>query len=443
MSPFFRIVAALCLALLLASCDGDESNRRDSDAASDTTTPAPPSSGMVEPILLVGPSTVYIAHELNEAIHADGSDCRLEGWGERLWMYASNNDIASQIYNYAQPGANTQTFQIPPEDREGNEPLLYGPRRDHYWAKVVEKMEELGHGILLIQFGANGDSEQQFKNNIRKFIQIARENNFTPVLMTEIAKRRRKADGSHDPGRGREIEWMREIADETQARLLDLFQKSSRIYGGMTDAQWDEEFANCYSRWYAGDTPPKQDTHFEPKGAKKVASWVRDLACEDTESTLCQELRGTPKAMRLASTTTIPEHDIPPISWQNIPKGTKSLAIVVDDHNANHWVHWAVTDIDPGRTSIAAGETPEEATVLNNQLGDKSYVDPVYPHDHMYEIHLYALDIAKISDAHHMQGTQKVSIFDPEKIYNHLDFEKRFGNFIIDKASFFFEQQAP
>lgn len=435
----FRMFYALCMVFFLAACGGGSTDETNSTASPTATTPPPVSPKKAEPILLMGPSTVYIAHELNEAVDEDGNDCRLEGWGERLWMYASDDDIASGILNYAQPGANTQRFQIPPEQRRGNEPLLYGPQRDHYWAKVVEKMQKLGHGILLIQFGANGDNEEQFKNNMRTFIRTARENNFTPVLLTELAKRRHTAEGSYDPGRGQEIEWMRAIAQETQTRLLDLFQKSSQIYSSMSEAQWDTEFANCYSRWYSGDTPPKQDTHLEPRGAKKVALWVRDLACEDTQSTLCQELQGTPKSIQLSSSRTIPEHDIPSISWQNIPKGTKSLAVIIDDHNANHWVHWAAANIDPKRTAIAAGEVPQEARILNNQLEDKGYVDPSYPHDHMYEIHLYALDIAKISEAHHMQGTQKVSIFDPEKTYNHLDFEKHFRNFIIDKASFFFE----
>ncbi len=391
------------------------------------------------PIVIMGPSTVYIAHELNEAMYQDGSDCRLEGWGERLWEYASSNDIASKIYNFAQPGSNTQTFQIPPEEREGNDRLQYGPQRDHYWAKVVEKMKELKKGILLIQFGANGDTKEQFKSNIRNFIQKAKALNFTPILLTEMAKRIRK-NGHYNAGRGEEIEWMREIAEEQDVMLLDLFEKSKSVYSQLTEKEWDEQFANCYSKWYRGDTAPKQDTHFEPKGAKKVASWIRELACEeDKNSVLCQELNGTPKRLLLSSTKNIPEHDIPPMSWENMPKGTKSLAIVIDDHSANHWVHWAVANIAPKRTSIVAEKTPNEAKVLKNQEGAELYVDPAYPHQHIYEIHIYALDVEKLSDTHRMQGTRKIPLFDSDKIYNHIMFEKRFGNFIIGKASHFFE----
>lgn len=391
------------------------------------------------PIVLMGPSTVYIAHELNEAQYEDGSDCRLEGWGERLWQYATNDSIASQIYNFAQPGSNTQTFQIPPEEREGNDKLSYGPNRDHYWAKVVEKMRALKNGILLIQFGANGDTEAQFKSNMRKFIQTARSLHFTPIVLTEMAKRIR-TNGQYNPGRGNEIRWMREIAEEQEVPLLDLFEKSSRVYAQMTEQQWDEEFADCYSKWYRGDTPPKQNTHFEPKGALKAASWIRDLACEQAPNgQLCRELQGTPRKLFLSSTVHIPEHGIPPMHWNNIPKGTKSLAVIVDDHSANHWVHWAVANLDPTRFSIVATRTPSEGMVLKNQNGEHRYADPAYPHDHIYEIHIYAMDVNKLSETHRMQGTHKVPLFDPEHIYNHLDFEKKFGNFIIDKASHFFK----
>lgn len=41
-----------------------------------------------------------------------------------------------------------------------------------------------------------------------------------------------------------------------------------------------------------------------------------------------------------------------PISWSNIPEGTKSFALVMQDYDAVpvcgfSWIHWLVADIDP------------------------------------------------------------------------------------------------
>jgi Raf kinase inhibitor-like YbhB/YbcL family protein len=51
----------------------------------------------------------------------------------------------------------------------------------------------------------------------------------------------------------------------------------------------------------------------------------------------------------------------PPLSWMNIPKAAKSLALVCVDPDAprGRWVHWVVYGIPPEMTGLEAGLPPE------------------------------------------------------------------------------------
>ena len=272
--------------------------------------------GATLPIVIIGPSTVYIAHANHEAVKADRvTDCRLEGWGEQLYVYATDKDA---VYNYARPGSNHNSFQMSPDEyvafliQEGqirtDTPAhqrsderfirnLFGPDFDHYWERAKEKMQSLGKGILLMQFGGSNEdrisgNEHRFKENLRLYIEEARDLNFTPVFVTDIEKRIRNADGSLVRSRGEFPKWMKEVAKEEGVRVLDLNAKSYREYSRLSDAQWDARFGNCYGRWNGR----KETTHFEPKGAKVVAGWIRELACEEQESKLCRALGGIPES---------------------------------------------------------------------------------------------------------------------------------------------------
>jgi Raf kinase inhibitor-like YbhB/YbcL family protein len=382
------------------------------------------------PIVIIGPSTVYISHELNEAIHPDGRDCRLEGWGERLYHYAKDPDA---IYNFARPGSSSTDFPEPPEGKDADVQTLYGPNRDHYWAKVVEKMGELDSGILLIQYGANEPStttEEDFKGNIQTYINKAKELHFTPILITEIAKRIREDDGTLKQVRGNYPRWMKEVARNNQLEVLDLNAKSREKYARYTDAEWEERFTDCSNRW----NHKKETTHYEAKGAREVASWIRDLACQTPSSRLCQQFTATPKTFNFTSSDFIPEHGAPHFAWDHPPKGTKSYVLIVDDADAkdgsNDWVHWSVINIDPSARSLSADALPEGSTVAINSNGQHGYADPAYPETHRYVAHLYALDTADVTNATYFHGAK---IFDPERTYDHEEFEKVFSLFILEK----------
>ena len=54
----------------------------------------------------------------------------------------------------------------------------------------------------------------------------------------------------------------------------------------------------------------------------------------------------------------------PPLAWSDIPAGTKSLALIVDDPDAPDpaapkmtWIHWVLYNITPHSTGLDAGKS--------------------------------------------------------------------------------------
>src|SRR5512139_2272561 len=68
-----------------------------------------------------------------------------------------------------------------------------------------------------------------------------------------------------------------------------------------------------------------------------------------------------------------------PLSWKNIPPGTKSFALsMVDPHPvAQNWVHWLVINIPASATSLEEGASgkkmPRESIELKNSFGEMGY----------------------------------------------------------------------
>ena len=94
-----------------------------------------------------------------------------------------------------------------------------------------------------------------------------------------------------------------------------------------------------------------------------------------------------------------------PLSWKNIPSGTRSFALsVVDPHPvAQNWVHWLVINIPPNISSLEEGASrkkmPPGSMELKNSFGDIGYGGPQPPKgtgDHPYVFTLYALSVEKL-----------------------------------------------
>lgn len=86
----------------------------------------------------------------------------------------------------------------------------------------------------------------------------------------------------------------------------------------------------------------------------------------------------------------------PELLMSNIPDGTVSLALILNDPDApsGDFVHWLLWNIDPKTTNIKENSTPNGAAVGVNSFGDNAYGPPCPPSgSHRYTFKLYALDI--------------------------------------------------
>jgi hypothetical protein len=85
----------------------------------------------------------------------------------------------------------------------------------------------------------------------------------------------------------------------------------------------------------------------------------------------------------------------PPLRWSNVPEGTRSLALIVDDPDAPGGVftHWLAWGLDPIAEGLGEGESaPREG---RNDFGTNGYRGPCPPPGHgrhRYVLRLYALD---------------------------------------------------
>ena len=92
----------------------------------------------------------------------------------------------------------------------------------------------------------------------------------------------------------------------------------------------------------------------------------------------------------------------PPLSWSDLPAGTKSLVLIVDDPDApdpaaptRTWVHWVLINLPPTISGLPEAASPLPSGTLNglNDWQRTGYGGPCPPIGrHRYCFKLYALD---------------------------------------------------
>ncbi len=85
----------------------------------------------------------------------------------------------------------------------------------------------------------------------------------------------------------------------------------------------------------------------------------------------------------------------PPLVIRNVPEGTRSLALVMDDPDApmGTWVHWVAWNLPEDTSEIPEGRLPEGAVEGVNSWGRRGYGGPAPPSGtHRYFFRVYALD---------------------------------------------------
>lgn len=86
----------------------------------------------------------------------------------------------------------------------------------------------------------------------------------------------------------------------------------------------------------------------------------------------------------------------PPLTWSPVPKGTKSIAVLVDDPDAPGGIHthWLVTGISPEETKLVRGTAmPRGSRAARNDMGYAGWMGPCPTSGrHRYRFRVYALD---------------------------------------------------
>ena len=135
------------------------------------------------------------------------------------------------------------------------------------------------------------------------------------------------------------------------------------------------------------------------------------VMCFCINNSIMAQIKGE-KLMKIVSTAfkageiipqkyTCDDADIsPPLSWENIPESTKSLALICDDPDApiGIWVHWVLYNISP-EINMLAENVPAQRDLANgarqgiNDFRKLGYGGPCPPGGtHRYYFKLYALD---------------------------------------------------
>jgi Raf kinase inhibitor-like YbhB/YbcL family protein len=107
----------------------------------------------------------------------------------------------------------------------------------------------------------------------------------------------------------------------------------------------------------------------------------------------------------------------PAMSWTAPPDGTVELALVVVDDDADGFVHWLVTGIDPGVFSIVEGAAPNGSTERVNSFGDVGWGGPCPPagETHSYRFALHALN-QPVDAADDMSAADVVALVEERSI---------------------------
>jgi Raf kinase inhibitor-like YbhB/YbcL family protein len=89
------------------------------------------------------------------------------------------------------------------------------------------------------------------------------------------------------------------------------------------------------------------------------------------------------------------ENKNPPLEISGIPKGTKTLAVIVDDPDAprGDWVHWIIFNIQVLSDKLIIKENTSSDQQGINDFGNTKYDGPAPPSGtHRYSFKAYALN---------------------------------------------------
>lgn len=226
--------------------------------------------------------TVYLIGDSTMADYANyGEDYRktrypVTGWGQVFHPFMDKNNIglldhliqgdSIQVDDRARGGRSTRTFF-----EEGR------------WSLVHQNLQP--GDLVLIQFGHNDAAEDKperfvnpegYKEYIRLFVRQSREKGGIPIVLTPVSRNYPWKEGRLGNVHGLYYEAAVEVAKELDALLIDLTQLSMDYFTEKGQEYVTERYFMNFGpgRYEAYPEGSKDNTHFQPEGAKAVAGLV-------------------------------------------------------------------------------------------------------------------------------------------------------------------------
>jgi len=183
------------------------------------------------------------------------------GWG-MPFVYFWDSSVT--VINKAKNGASTRTF-----------------REDGLWQPIIEQAE--AGDYVFIQFGHNDEvptkksytTPEEFKNNLKRYIDETRSKNAMPVLFTSVARRKFDSTGHIEGTHDEYSELVRQVAVKEKVILIDLDKKSQALYQQLGVEKSQLLFLHLQKSEHPNYPDGKEDnTHFSELGARLVAQLV-------------------------------------------------------------------------------------------------------------------------------------------------------------------------
>jgi lysophospholipase L1-like esterase len=214
-------------------------------------------------LAFASPVAVVSAAPLKIALIGDSTVCnypaesRQRGWGQLLPEFLNADTI---VINEARGGLSTKTYP------------------DKLWDKVIAAKPD----YILIQFGHNDshakdkpestDAATDYRENLRRYINEAREAGAEPILITPVRRRLFQTDGTPTTELQRYADAMKTVAADLSVPVVDLYTLSGDLYKKLGEAGSTDFTMNNTDH---ADRPGLGDrTHFTEHGAREMARLV-------------------------------------------------------------------------------------------------------------------------------------------------------------------------
>jgi len=232
-----------------------------------------PAKKKITKVYLIGDSTVA-----DYSLEADFQTKRypLTGWGQVFQPFMQRDSLTKVkhlikadsviVDDRAKGGRSTRTFF-----EEGR------------WTEVYKLLQK--NDVVMMQFGHNDASKEKteryvtiqgYKEYLRLYINQSRQKGAIPILLTPVARNYPWHEGMLTNVHGDYPQAAKEVAQELNVALIDLNQLSIDAFSAKGQEYVSKNYfmnlpAGVYQAYPEGQ---KDNTHFQPEGAKAVAGIV-------------------------------------------------------------------------------------------------------------------------------------------------------------------------